>query len=140
MGVTWRDPLKRKNLVRKLSINGGVFTYDLARYSSQKYTAEHLCQAQKESLLLCNTKIPLDAPVHLGLPGVERVCRKNESYKVGNYKTIMEANRQTDICVNHLVYGIFSDNEAYQNWYMLSDQNLDFKNKAHLTTLETPNL
>lgn len=138
MGALWRNPLKRENLVKRLSINSGVFTYDIARYNTKKYTEEDLLCAQKRNSLFCNTKIPSNVPIHLGVPGIGKVWRKTGTYKGGDYKNLSQASRQLGICKNQLAYGIFSRDQAYQNWCLMADQNFDFKNKAFLSTLEIP--
>lgn len=64
-----------------------------------------------------------------------RVWRKIGTFNVGDYETLGQASSHTGFCKNQLAYSIFSKEPAYRNWRLGADQNLDFKNKGHLTTL-----
>lgn len=130
IGQNYACELKRKALVKDLSVEAGVLTYNYYCYGNEKYGFKDLLKAQRACFLCSNTQIPLNRAVHLGYSGCDKIW-----YRGGTYRNVIEAAYVNCRCRNQIIYGLFLQSGPYRNWYVISDRYVNTINKAKLTSL-----
>lgn len=130
IGGEWSDETRRARLVRDLSLNAGVLSYDFFKYSNKPYTLQNIVQAKNNCLNKSNSMIPLNLPVYIGFnPSLKA------EYQYNSYPSILSATKITGLCINQIVYTIFTEQYMDQDSYLLGTQNYDRINKTRLTTI-----
>lgn len=129
IGPSWISEMKRKELIKKLTKNAGILSYNSTLYRKNK--AADLKKAQSRCICKSNYKVSLSSCVHLGS---SLDLKKVHSFRT--YANILEASRISGICHNKIISRVFSQAKEYKLWYLAKHNNVDPINSQPLESLD----